>query len=249
MEHFLILARRLSRSAEALRRNLTACGRVEIVLDEPLVGWDTSEREGDFIDLTLNDSIYIPDSEAGRFQGMMSDPGRFPRITAWSRAFAHIAATSNLADGFWFVEDDVAGDQASFRELVKLTTDERPDLAVPCIWSKDYDPEWPWWWQAEGYFTMPLAAFQPLCRVSARLIECVLDFQKAHGKLTFHEILFASLALENRMLCLDWSQSAQCRRLFGAFRPAPEVDVCGPGISHPVKSPCIHTAICSQPIL
>lgn len=88
-------------------------------------------------------------------------------------------------------------------------------------------------------------SFNPLCRLSARLLQKVLEFRKDNGRFIFHEVLFASLAMEGRMACLDWNKRPEFKRLFSEFRYRPPLEQAVPGISHPVKDPAVHAAICS----
>ncbi len=62
--------------------------------------------------------IWYPDELVVGFDGMMSDSGPFPAITAWSRDMFHVSRTLSAGECIWFVEDDVAGGAAWFEELV-----------------------------------------------------------------------------------------------------------------------------------
>ena len=44
---------------------------------------------------------------------------------------------------------------------------------------------------------LTLRTFNPLCRLSNRLVQKILDFQEQHNTFVFHEILFPSLAIKN----------------------------------------------------
>ncbi len=103
---------------------------------------------------------------------------------------------------------------------------------------------WPHWRYAHGFFQNPWRSFNPLCGVSAKLIRSALELRKCHGRFTFHEALFASLAKSGRMACLDWKAQPEFKRLFPAFRFRPPVTEVIPGISHPVKDAEVHAAIC-----
>jgi hypothetical protein len=243
-ERFLILARTGNESTESLQSVLAPFGPVEIVVDQSPGDADartSRTKRGD----GQPSEIHIPDCEARGFRGMMSDSSPFPGITAWSRAFAHLATNLNDGESFWFVEDDVAGDAASFKKLIEGTIRRNPDLAAIDIRTKESDPGWWWWDYAEGIFPEPAAAFQPLCRLSSSLVRRVLDFQKKLRQLMFHEILFASLAKEAGMRCLSWDRSAEFQHLFPSFRYRPEVNAPICGISHPVKDAALHSEICS----
>lgn len=243
MERFLILARESSKPSCSLQEVLAPLGKVTTITD--LAGSAALAHEAA---TDLNRAvIHVTDEKAESFGGMMSVSGAFPQITAWSRAFAHLSELPLEEEGIWFVEDDVAGDLGSFSRIMQATLLRRPDLAAIDIRSRSENPEWSWWSYADGYFPDPDAAFQPFCRLSARLVRAVLDFHQTHGKLIFHEVLFASLAKQLGMKTLSWDRSAEFRYLLGSFRYRPEVTSCSQGISHPVKDPDIHASICALP--
>jgi predicted O-methyltransferase YrrM len=229
-ERFLILARRATGAAASLQRVLAPLGKAEVIVD--------SEAGG---------GIWYPDERVGGFGGLMSDSRPFPAITAWSRAMFHLSRT--LADGetIWFVEDDVAGGGAWFGALVRETAATGADLATLEIHPRTAGDWWQHWRYADGFFENPWRSFNPLCRVSARLVRRALELRERHGRFTFHEVLFASLAKENGMACLDWNARPEFKRLFPAFRFRPPLDHSVPGISHPVKDAAVHAAVCGLP--
>lgn len=246
MERFLILARTAKGTPGSLRDSLDPLGEVTILPDAGELSPNLNARP----DSTVPADpcvIHVPDEKACGFGGMMSVSGSFPWVTSWSRAFAYLKDFPSVEEDVWLVEDDVAGDPASFKRLVEATVSHQPDLAAIDIRSRSDNPAWPWWGYADGYFPDAAAAFQPLCRLSGRLVRAVLDFQKRHGRLIFHEVLFASIARQQGMKCLSWDRSAEFRYLLGSFRYRPEVTKCSHGISHPVKDPDIHASICALP--
>lgn len=245
-ERFLILTRHASMATESLLNVLSPHGRVEVILDH--ADPDGADRAGEDKDRTY---FYISDKEAEGFGGLMSKSASFPSITSWSRALFHLSRTLEENDAVWFVEDDVAGDAATFANIVTLTKASGADLAAVDIRRKITDGKWGHWPLAENFFSDAHRAFQPLCRLSSRLIRKILDFRQTEGKFIFHEILFPSIASENSMIMLNWSTNAASQHHFTNFRYRPLVDVISTGICHPVKNTRIHHAICSltkQPI-
>lgn len=232
-ERFLILARVTGGAVESLRKVLEPLGKVEVVVDR----WD---------DAAAGDCRYVrvADEEAEGYGGLMSTSGPFPKITAWSRAMVHLARTLEPDEAVWFVEDDVAGDAGSFAELVRQTIFRSVDLAAIDLRTRQEDGHWPWWGYADNFFEEPMRGFQPLCRLSARLVRTALDFREKHGRFTFHEVLFPSLARQNGMTWLDWTRKPDFQRMFGTFRYRPEVSQIAQGISHPVKNLMVHEKIC-----
>lgn len=236
-ERFMILARTAGSAPESLTKVLEPLGRVEVILDSQGVvegsGPTGAQRR-----------TYLPDGAISGFVGLMGRSGSFPEITAWSRALAHLANTLQPDEGVWFVEDDVAGDTMSFAELVAKTVALRVDLAAMDIRSKREDAGWYFWNNAEGFFDEPSKAFQPLCRVSGRLLREILNFQEKHGFFIFHEILFASLNRQLGGRYLSWNDDRNFEHLFPEFRYRPEVEVLRRGICHPVKDEHLHRQIC-----
>jgi hypothetical protein len=228
-ERFLILAREANPTTERLHEIFSAMGKTEVVADSPGRG-----------------AVWYPDEELAGYAGLMSDSSLFPPLTAWSRALYHLERTLLDHEAVWFIEDDVAGNPCSFRELVRLTAAADPDLAALDVHSPYSDPGWPHWHYATDLFANPMACFKPLSRTSAGLIRHALRFRREHGQFTFHEALFPSLAAEHGMNTLDWNKDEPFRRLFPSFRYRPVVEETQPGICHPVKDPTLHEAICKN---
>lgn len=141
----------------------------------------------------------------------------------------------------------MAGDVDSFVELVLATREKQADLFALDIRTRHEDAHWPWWSYAEGLLPCPARAFQPLCRLSGRLVRAVLDFQKRHRRLTFNEVLFTSLVHEHGMTWLDWRRDETADKVLKNFRYRPNVNQVGRGVSHPVKDPGLHESICRLP--
>ncbi len=226
-ERFLILGRGANPVTDRMAGILGRLGRTEVIADSPGGG-----------------AVWYPDEEMEGFGGLMSDSGNFPRITAWSRAMYHLEATLEDGEAVWFVEDDVAGDAEAFAELVGRTAAAGADFAAFDIRSKHSDRSWPHWRHADGFFKEPWRCFKPLSRKSAGLVRRALDFRREHGRFTFHEVLFPSLAARNGMKTLDWNGDEAFRDLFPAFRYRPVLSQPHRGICHPVKDLVIHEAIC-----
>lgn len=234
-ERFLILAREAGGQTESLRKVLERLGTVEVVVDR------LSLESGG------GDHVYLSDDIAGSFGGMMSNSSPFPWVTAWSRALCHLSRTLRDDEAVWFVEDDVAGDAASFCALVRETVALDADLVSVDVRVREEDAHWPFWRYAEGLFSSPARSFQPLCRLSGRLLRAVLAFREKHGRCTFHEVMFPSVARESGMSWKSWCREAAFKNLLGDFRFRPSVAGVFHGVSHPVKDAAVHQAICSLP--
>ena len=227
-ERFLILARESCPASRRLQEVLAPLGLAEVIVDSP----------GD-------EGIWYPNEELDGYGGLMGFSADFPALTAWSRAMYHLSLTLRSDEAVWFVEDDVAGNFSFFETLVGKTAATCADLAAIDIRSRVADPHWHCWNLAEPWFETPVRAFEPLCRISARLIGSALEFRRVNGRFAFHEVLFASLAANHGMKVLDWFLEPGFRRLFGTYQFRPAVDSVAPGISHPVKESSIHEAICA----
>lgn len=222
---FLILTRRAETAAHNLQTVLAPLGRCELVVDQP-------DAPG----------LWIPNTQLTAFKGLMGG-AHFPVLTAWSRAFYHASQTLEEDELIWFVEEDVAGDAAAFATLVRITEKLWPDLSALHIGSQRHAPNWPWWPVNRNWFARPWKSFNPLCALSPTLMREILTLQSAKKQLLFHELLFASAAMQARMKVLDWDRQPQLAPYFEHFSWRPLITETVPGISHPVKDPQLHTLI------
>lgn len=161
--------------------------------------------------------------DSGDIPGDFQQLTTLARTTAWDRAFNGIEPVDT-----WFVEDDVAGRREDFARLAELTAAVRADLVAHYVARPADEPAWPHWFRNPG-FTQPWKSFNPICRLSGRLIGRVQKFREERGAFAFHEILFASLA-EDRFDLANLRPGVT-----GTFRWRPPVSGDAPGIHHPVK--------------
>jgi hypothetical protein len=227
-ERFLILCREPSAATEQLVGVLGQFGEVEVISDSP-----------------TDDAVFYPDEEMGGFHYLNGFSSSHRNIIAWERAWKHLHLTAgeNLGD-VWLVEDDVAGSLEAWKELIEQTREEDADLSAVEVMSRDEDPHWPHWLNGQGMFTTQSRSFNPLCRLSPRLVSVALEFRRCHGRFIFQEVLFASLAAEHGFSYLDWKMDDRTAGLFKSFAFRPEVASFTKGICHPVKDPNIHRQIC-----
>ncbi len=226
---FLLLCRSPNAATAALREALEEIGRVWVVCDRECGSPGT---------------VWIPEKEMTGFRNLAAWEPSFPAVSAWERAWKHLARHPGLhAGGIWLVEDDVAGSREQFGLLAEETMKASVDLAAVELRSRADDCHWPHWQHAASHFECPRRSFNPLCFVSARLISATLDFRERHGCFIFHEVLFASLASQLGMSAMDWRSSPSTRNLFGEFRYRPEISEVVQGICHPVKDQRLHGQI------
>lgn len=167
--------------------------------------------------------------------------------TAWDLAWMKLRSTvgENPAN-VWLVEEEVAGNETEFSRLFKSTTEVDADLSCRDLASRAEDPHWPFWNQAALFFPYPCRSFNPICRLSSRLVSVVLEFQRQHRQFAFHETLFASLVAEHGFSFLDWSKDVETRVLFGPFRQTEEISSEESSICFPVRNDVLHARICSS---
>src|SRR5690606_36105980 len=118
------------------------------------------------------------------------------------------------------------------------------DLSALEFNSKVNEPDWAHWSHAEGYFDDPCRSFNPICRLSPRLIAVILEFRRIHKRFLFQEVLFASLAAAHGLSVLDWRKDEKVSNLFENFRFRPEISQPCSGVCHPVKDEVLHRQIC-----
>jgi hypothetical protein len=178
------------------------------------------------------DAVWIEDAVASPFARI--NPFFPARITAWSRALAHAALTLADDEWLWLVEDDVAGSAADFAGLVKSLDGSGADLASIDVMSREQDPSWPFWRVGEKCWPQPWRSFNPLCRLSPRLLREVDAFCQWRGEGVFMEVMFASVARASGFSLLDLRLDPSTRGFFGAFRYRPRVRRVS-GIVHPFR--------------
>lgn len=229
-DRFLILTRNAGPAALNLQKILSVLGQTELIVDQA-----QAQRKG----------LWYPDQALKGYEKIMGGP-QFPDLTAWSRALFHLEQSLHDDESIWLIEEDVAGHPDAFKALVQHGQVHQPDLAALKYISPASHPDWHWWQHSPDlhWFKQPRSTFNPLCRLSARLVRAILKFRAQKQRFTFHELLFASVAFAEEMQILDWAKASDCRRLFGYFRWRPEVQKFHPGISHPVKDPLLHAHIC-----
>lgn len=229
-ERFIVLCRRPSGQAVNLVKALEPLGPVEVVSDTRSQG-----------------TVWYPDEMMAGFERLFAHTGVCPSVTAWERAWFHLQQTSGeFPANVWIVEDDVAGSPREFAELVEISRSVDADLSALELSSREDDPKWPHWHHGADLFTAPCHSFNPLCRLSSRLVATILEFRRHHGKFVFLELLFASLVAEHNYSHLDWRTSSRTSSLFGPFRYRPALAAPERGLCHPVKDPAVHREIFSS---
>jgi hypothetical protein len=149
------------------------------------------------------------------------------KITAWEKSFYYINENklTNIYNNIYFIEDDVYSKNFdTYINLIKYWNTFSNDFISAEIKSKKEDSGWFWWSEDtkyEEYFANPYRAFNPLCRLSRRLIELILNFRKQNNGFYFHEILFSSLVVKNKLNYMDYNLDMGSKKYIGKihFRP------------------------------
>jgi len=253
-ERFLVLSKNGDHAAQTIAHVLAPLGHVEIIVDQQtLIPEGTDAKQSNL--LTLNEggvatakTIYIPDDCLQGFEGMTTGMVSSHPYTAWGRAVFHVLATRQPDEAIWFIEDDVALQPDSIRKLLSRCRSVHVDLAAWDITPRSSDPDWPFWHlTSEELKSHSWRSFNPICRVSAQMLDAVSSFSRETTTLGFHEILWATLAMKHGMRVLDWHSDRLSAQCFGTYRFRPAVTETTHGICHPVKDPHHHYSISMQP--
>lgn len=228
-ERVLILSRDGGESARQLHALLRHLCIVEIVVDRP-------PEHGEH----GSEVVFIPDEELTGFEGMTSNLVSDRPYTAWGRGMCRAIRTVQPGDHVWFIEEDVALQPDAFVGLLERTREFAPALATREVHAKHNDSHWHWWGSARYSHRIPTRSFNPICRLSAELVQAIESYRKEQGMIGFHEIALASIAADQGLPMLDWRRDAESESSFGVFRFRPHVETRQWGISHPVKDARLH---------
>lgn len=164
--------------------------------------------------------------------------------SAWDKAFYHISINNltSVYDHFFFIEDDVYS--IKYEYLVKFLDDcinyyREYELITKEIRPQSHHPNWKYW--NENYISnlkYPSQSFNPLCRLSKKIVNIIFEYQKYHKKFEFHEIIVPSLCLENNLSYLNYIQDDRLKQYIGRIRYNPILlfeEIKDNFIYHPVK--------------
>ena len=183
---------------------------------------------------------------------------RSPHIkkpSAWDKAFYRIKSDLllNKYDYFFFIEDDVYS--KDYDLLIKFIIEAinfNEDLITKEIRPRSHHPTWRYW--KEEYInklTHQHQSFNPLCRISKRLIETIIEYKENNGKFEFHEILFSSLCLENNLSYINYIKNETLKKYIGNIVCNPiftSEDISDNLIHHPVKKTKTERILTALPV-
>lgn len=191
------------------------------------------------IDNEINDNILREKNFVGL--NRLSDD---ELITSWEKSFYNIQINNhiNKYDYFYFIEDDVyTKDTNTILELIEYFNTFNSDFTSKAILPKEDIMEWPWWNREKDHnhiFNHPHRSFNPLCKISNKLLSIILNFKNEYGKFYFHEILFASLCINYNLKYHDYNYYPDISKYIGQFYYRPEIDIKtinDKKVYHPVK--------------
>jgi hypothetical protein len=191
-----------------------------------------------------SDCVHYPPTEEVTRAGFTFVTGRFQiAVTAWDRAL-YWCYLYGKADFFWLIEDDVAWDSSDTLSAFMKYYDanSHSDLIARSHMGGPADsPQWKNWDRPTLSLpkTQLTSSFNPLCRLSRRMLNGVANMAEMHGRLAYNEFMFASLAKANSWGVTLFS-GKQNNGIYIRYRPVfRDVDLqqlpLGPHIIHPVK--------------
>ena len=226
--YFKILAREESVKTDNLKKVLSDFGDVEIVLDV----------KGNLEDYTGMGG-HLP-SEKNLPDKYREDLGAIwkANTTAWDLLFKDLEEEYT-----WVIEDDVAFNQGTIKNILNAFKDNKSDLISTGISSKFQHPDWCWWYLNYHFKDTELYhCLNCFCRISPSLIKKIKKHRDRHGRFLFHEILLPSLA-ETRT---DFRES-HFKSYFYSFswKRIKLHEIMGNRVYHAVKSDDKHLEICN----
>ena len=186
---------------------------VIVVTDQPA----GTQKEGE---VAYNDETLINEN----FNYMTLHTSKHP--TSWDKAFYHIYKNKLSYDYYYFIEDDVyCNNLQIFVDLIKTLESYPHDLVSKNIASRDDDPTWQNWHRKDLFERAyrgvddPLIyrSYDPFCRLSKKLVDKVFEFYDTYHRLYFHEMIFATLCMKNKLKYIDWGKDETLKQFFGPF--------------------------------
>ena len=174
--------------------------------------------------------IQFPDEKVIE-EGYWESSYVIPKKTiSWDKALYYFSKINTSYIYVWFIEDDVyIPKQESLILLDKYLNDLICNKFI-----SNFDGKEGWHWgQAEPYFELPWAGgLQCICRLSNRLLNKIKEFVYKHKKLTFIEVLFATLVIQNNYsyICPDEFVEIDCCKTHKISNLDPNI------LYHPIKN-------------
>lgn len=189
----------------------------------------------------LGEVEVILDTE-GDIEGYVGMTGKWKlKTTAWDILFKDLKEEYT-----WVIEDDVAFNEQTIKNILNSFAAEEADLISNWICAKYEHVYWGWWHLNDHFKSAELwRSLNCFCRISPSLIKKVKQYRDRYNKFLFHEMLLPSLAetkvdfrkhgfgryFENNNF--NWSKRRVKLKKIEANK-----------VYHPVKSDEKHTEIC-----
>ena len=144
--------------------------------------------------------IKISDEEVIRAHYTRSNMAIRKIPSAWDKALYYFCVQNTTPSHVWFIEEDVFVPRVS---ILSELDEKYPttDLIAKQNVSKDEDPDFDWWFDAEEITTHPLyRSLVCATRVSRTLLHEIKNVVDQHHRLYFIEILFNTIVHEKQML-------------------------------------------------
>jgi hypothetical protein len=119
--------------------------------------------------------------------------------SAWDKALYYFCVRDTSPEHVWFIEEDVMIPRVS---LLKELDTKYPDtdLVAKQHVSQDEDPEFSWWFDADGMMEKPLyRTLVCASRLSRALLNKIKAFVDKYKRLVFVEIMFSTIVHHDRM--------------------------------------------------
>jgi hypothetical protein len=143
--------------------------------------------------------IKISDEECMRAGYTKSNVAIDKIPSAWDKALYYFCVKDTVAQNVWFIEEDV------FIPRVSIFSDidenyPTADLIAKQNVPQDEDPEFTWWFDADGMIDKPFyRSLVCATRVSRQLLNKVSEIVASNGRLFFIEIMFNTIATQQHM--------------------------------------------------
>jgi hypothetical protein len=143
--------------------------------------------------------IKITDAEAASTGWTRSNITIKKPTTAWDKVLYYFAVKNTIPAHVWIIEEDVFVPDASVLTTIDVKYPDA-DLVAKQNVRDDEDPDFLWWFDADGYLEKPhYRSLVCATRLSRRLLEAVKAFVKEHGRLVFIEIIFNTIVSQQGM--------------------------------------------------
>lgn len=119
--------------------------------------------------------------------------------SAWDKALYYFCRKDTSPDYVWFIEEDVFVPRASLLSDIDAKYPDADLIAKQHV-SQSEDPEFGWWFDAEGSMKKPLyRSLVCAARLSRELLTKINAFVNTHGRLVFIEIIFNTIVHHDKM--------------------------------------------------